>query len=136
VRVGRRVEAIGEVTATSEGTVCVAGTAAEGTYTSMGTLTRDAWWFQCGFGSSDTSLTSGSIYDWDVAVGDATNKRLVSTEPLGRTIITGAAEQVTHINSMENASMFGATGQTVYIRGQCSAAVDTDTTCIVYALGG
>jgi hypothetical protein len=136
VRVGRRVEALGEVTATSEGTVVVAGGAAEGTYTSMGTLTRDAWWFQCGFGSSDSSLTAGQIYDWDVAVGDATNKRLVSTEPLGRTIITGAAEQVSHVNSMENASLDGKAGQTVYIRGQCSGTVDTDTTCIVYALGG
>lgn len=136
VRCGRYVEALGEVTATSEGTVVTAGQAAEGTYTSMGTLTRDSWWYQMGFGSSDSSLTSGNIYDWDVAVGDASNKRLVSTEPLGRTIITGAAEQVTHINSMENASMLGKAGQTVYIRGQCSGTPDTDTTCVVYALGG
>jgi hypothetical protein len=136
VRVGRRVEAIGEVTATSEGTVCVPGTAADGTYTSMGTLTRDAWWFQMGFGTSDASLASGGIYDWDLAIGDASNKRLASTEPIARTIIHTSAEQVSHINSMENASMFGAAGKTVYIRGQGSGVADTDITTIAYALGG
>jgi hypothetical protein len=135
IRVGRRVEAIGEVTATSEGTVVVAGGAAEGTYTSMGTLTRDAWWYQIGVGSSDSSLSAG-ICDWDLAVGDATNKRLPSCQPCCRTMVTGTGEEMSQVNNMENFSIDGKAGQTVYIRGQHSGTPDTDVTCIAYAVGG
>jgi hypothetical protein len=132
-RVGRRVETIGAVTATSEGTVVVAGGAAEGTYTSVGTLARDAWFFQMGICSSDTSLTA-NICDWDMAIGDATNKRTVC-EPICRMSTVGTAEQFSFIND-QNAFCEAKAGQNVYIRGQNGGTPDTDVTCIAYAVGG
>lgn len=134
IRFGRRVESIGVVTATSEGTVVVAGGASEGTWTSVGTLARDAWWFQLGVGTSDSSLLAGN-YDWDVAIGDASNKRILP-QPQGRSLVTGTLEQLSLLNNYHGCCCDALAGQTVYVRGQHSGTPDTDVTCAVYALGG
>jgi hypothetical protein len=134
VRVGRRCEAVGAVTATSEGTVVVAGGASEGTWTSVGTLARDAWWFQLGVCASDTSLSAGTCF-WDMAVGDATNKRIIS-QPICRTMVTGTGEEFSMLNQMYGCCLDAKAGQTVYVRGQHSGTPDTDVTCIAYAVGG
>lgn len=133
-KVGKRVETIGAVTGTSEGTVVSAGGASEGSWTSLGTLARDAYYFQMGIGSSDASLTAGSC-DWDLAVGDATNKRIVA-EPLMRSIVTGTGEQLSMQNRYHDGFCRAFAGETVYARGRHSGTPDSDVTICAYALGG
>lgn len=134
VRVGRHCDAIGEVTATSEGTVVAAGGAAEGTWTSVGTLARDAWWFQLGICSSDISLTAGYC-DWDIAIGDATDKRVLP-DKICTSLVSGTAEQFSYANREQGCYLDAKAGQTVYVRGRHSGTPDSDVTCIVYAVGG
>lgn len=134
VRVGRRVEAVGTVTGTSEGTVVAAGGASEGSWTSLGTISRGAWFFQLGVGSSDASLTAGTC-DWDLAAGDATNKRIIG-QPLATSMVTGTAEQFSLQNRYVDGYMRVDAGETIYARGRHSGTPDTDVTVIAYALGG
>lgn len=134
VRCGRYVEAIGVVAATSEGTVVVPGGASEGTWTSLGTLSRDAWWYQLGVFSSDASLTAGTC-EYDLSIGDATNKHVLP-EPIVAASVTGTGEQFSFTNDYAGPMVAGVAGQTVYARGQHSGTPDTDITCIAYALGG
>lgn len=135
-RVGKYVLTIGAVTGTSEGTVVTCGTTSEGSWTSIGSLSRDAWWYQLGIGTSDASLAAG-ILNWDLSVGDATNKAIVGGEPFATSVVVGTTEQFSVRNEQfAGGSEKGVNGQNVYVRGQHSGTADSDMTVIVYAVGG
>lgn len=77
VPVAQIAETIGGDTANSGGVVVVAGTApTEGTWTSLGTTTRTAWWWQLGI-QFDNAAHPGAGYLIDLAYGDASNKTLI-----------------------------------------------------------
>ena len=61
LRVGSRVDTFGAVTGTTTGTAFTPGTSVMGALSSsFGTMTRDAWWWQCGFAYDDNNVASGS----------------------------------------------------------------------------
>jgi len=134
VQSGYAVQTLGAVTASTEGTAFTPGTNAMGSYSaSLGTLTRNAWYWQLGHVISDATQTA-QIVGVDVAAGDASNK-----------IICGQAFWHTEPSTTETAGKcafpFGGlpyrnapAGSNVYVRSWANTTPDTGNTAIVYAV--
>jgi hypothetical protein len=132
LRYGTRVQTIGATTASTTGVAVTPGTGAYGSYSaSLGTLDRDAWWWQLGIGSADTTMTANG-YLFDVAV-NATNKlfcmedvpySVSSTIEIASMASQGPSPPIRDVQS----------GEDVYVRAAAVAAPDTSMTAIVYAL--
>lgn len=131
---GSKVQTLGAVTATTSGAAVTPGTGALGAYSaSLGTLSSDAWWWQVGVGSNDTTIST-NYYLFDVAV-NATNKLICAQGvPYGA---LSTAEQVFK-GSVGNELPVRPVllGEDVYVRGTAAAAPDGTMTAIAYALGG
>jgi hypothetical protein len=135
LRCGSLVQTLNAATASTGGTnAFTPGSSAKGSYSaSLGTLTRDSWFWQLGVGTTDTSMTAAG-YLCDVAA-NATNK-IMCLENVMYTVI-GTIEQASK-------SAFGtnnpyqdiSAGQDVYARAACSGTPDSNMFPIVYALGG
>src|SRR3990167_2326754 len=132
LKVGTKVETLGATIGTTTGVAVTPGTANKGSYSAtLGTLTRDSFWFQLGIGSADTSMTARG-YLFDVAV-HVTNKILVMQDVFYT--VTGTIEQA-------SCGMFGAVapcrfvaaGQDVYVRGVGDGGADSSMTAVVYAM--
>lgn len=132
VKVGTQVQTIGAVTASTDGVALTPGTATWGSYSaSMGTLTRDAWWWQIGVGSADTTMT-GNRYDFDIA-HDATSKY---------TCASCITYGVPTVNEQSWKTAYGdilpilvaPAGTDVYVRSAADGAPDTGFTAVVYAV--
>lgn len=134
LRVGNKVQTIGATVATTTGVAVTPGTNAMGAYSAtMGTTSFDAWWWQLGIGSADTTMTANN-YLFDLAA-NATNKVL---------LLEGMPYIVVGANEQASKSAFGislpirnlAAGQDIYVRAAAGAAPDTSMTAVAYALGG
>lgn len=124
------VRAIGEATATSEGTVVTPGTTSEGAWTNIGSPGKPSWWWQIGLSTSATTVNSSAIHA-DMSLGDATNKRIIILNEQSTSTTT---EQTTRfLKPFHEYCGYGQTTDNVYIRLQTSGTADTDTTAIVYA---
>lgn len=134
VKYGAYVEAFGADTANSRGSTITPGTSALGSYTaSLGSLTRDLWWFQGGLCVTDTTMTESAMW-LDIATGDATNKVVV-------------AHHIRHnVSAGEHGGKdpFGIglpiaqnqAGVNMYARAACSGTPDSTVTVVAYGLGG
>lgn len=135
MKCGSKVQALGVDTGTSLGTSVTPGSnGARGSYTaSLGTLNFDAWWWQAGMSTTDTTTTLSNSYWIDVAV-NATNKILCL---LDITAIFDSGENCAkaalggHIPTRKISS-----GQDVYIRMACNGTPDAGISAGAYALGG
>lgn len=77
MRVGTFVQSFGVDTANSAGTSITPGGASEGAYVQLGSaLDKEIFYWEFGWGSSSTSFAA-TVGEFDVAVGDASNKRRV-----------------------------------------------------------
>jgi hypothetical protein len=134
-RVGTKVQTLGATTATTTGVAVTPSTqSSTRTYSgTLGNLSMDAWWWQLGIGSNDTSMTAGG-YFFDIAANN-TNKILCAQ---------GIEYNVTGTIEQASKSAMGflcpikeiSSGQAVYVRGVNGAgAPDSSMTAIVYALG-
>jgi hypothetical protein len=132
-KVGTYVTAYGVVAASSQGTAVTSGTTSEGAWTSLGTISRRAWWWQLGMGISDASITANGIYHADLSVGDASNKRIViADQPY---TIPASTEQIATPGCTENCGYEVNSGN-VYGRLQCSGTADSGLSMVAYGLGG
>ena len=134
MRVGSYVTAIGAVTGTSRGTTVTPGTSgAEGTYVSLGTPSVPHWWWQCGMGISDGSMSVGVQFA-DIAAGDGTNKiLLLENIPFA----TNAAEVVAGVLTMAGCSKELAASIEIWGRLSNSLATnDGGYSLAAYGLGG
>jgi len=130
LRVGSRVETLGVVSASSCGTAVTAGQASVGAWTSIGTLTNVAWWFQAGMGVNDSTMTS-QCYVLDIAVGSSGEKPLI----VGQLWITNSVE--TNSSALYwPAEHEVPAGAQIYARLWCSGVPDSNLSVAVYALGG
>ncbi len=132
VRVGHKVQTITATTASTSGVAVTPGTDAYGSYSaSMGTLTNDAWWWQVGIGSNDSTMTANS-YRFDIAY-DATAKY-----PCARGIsywVTSTVEASAKDAMGEHPPIAHApAGTDVYVRGAGIGAPDGTMTACVYAV--
>lgn len=128
---GYYVETLGADPASSRGTTFTLGTTSDGTYASVGTLTKSAWWFQIGYGVNDATINVGVIH-LDVAADSAGNKVLIRDYPVTCT----STEQINQPALRAQCTGLVAGGSQIYTRGQSSNTADTTTTRAVYALGG
>jgi hypothetical protein len=131
-RVGSYAETIGYTSGTT-GKAITPGTTSEGSWTSIGTTAKDLWWWQLGFQVNDADNAWNDVaIHLDLAVGDATNKDIIikdfpimleSSEGFVNSPFTGGMER------------FVPAGSTLYMRAQCSGALDAYT-CLIYGIGG
>lgn len=134
VRVGTRVQTIGAVTGSTSGFGITPGTGALSSYTSTGsTLSNDAWWFQIGVGSADTSMTANS-YWFDIGADTTSVRTLLAGCRYG---VVGTAERAWK----DAFGMYGQptravqSGATIMVRAAAVAAPDSTMTVVGYALG-
>lgn len=134
VKYGTKVQALGADTATSLGASVTPGTSARGSYSSsLGTLNFDAWWWQCGWSTTDTTLVFGTCYFIDVAA-NATNKILCLQDV---TLLGDSGENVYKMALGGHVPIRKiSAGQDVYIRMACTGTPDAGISGAAYALGG
>ena len=125
---GRSVQALGITSGSSAGTSITSGTTSDGSWTSLGTLTDDAHYFECGFGISNSAMAALG-YHLDVGCGVSTGDVVVIQDCCASTT---AAEQVTKFSRGRFADI--AEGLNVYGRMQCSGTADTGLSMAAYAV--
>jgi len=130
---GSYVQTLGVTVGSTTGFTLSPGTSAWGSYTaSLGTLSRDAWWWQAGLGFNDTTITS-NCYMYEVACGNAVTKNTCLTNA----IVTNTTEQMGQSwCGLGLPIRFIRGGTSVFVRASGNGAIDTTPTCVVYALGG
>jgi hypothetical protein len=134
VRVGTRVQTIGAVTGSTSGFSITPGTAALSAYTaSMGTLNNDAWWWQLGVGSNDTSMLTNS-YWFDLGADTSSTRLLLSGMRYG---VVGSVERAYKdaFGIYAPPTTAVQSGSAIVARAAGMFAPDTSMTVIAYALG-
>lgn len=132
--VGYWSETIGTIT-NSAGTTVTPGNAAEGTWTSLGTTTKDLWHWQIGLQLSNGTITA-QYTTFDLAYGDATNKEIILEDvTIG---FYGTAEikaSTLRGRSMVNNRRPVPAGSTIYARARCSTAPTATYNCTAIGIG-
>ena len=132
VRAGSFVRAYGSALASSQGTSVTPGGAAEGTYVELGTFAEPIWYLETGVGI-DNATIGLNAYACDLAVGDATNKKVAVQDLL---IATNTAEELRK-DPVGGRYIMGAVGDKVYGRAQAGPlATVTGFTMAAYGVGG
>ena len=130
---GHRCEAIGAVTASSQGTASTAGTTSDGAWTSLGSSTQQNFWWQQGFQISNGTITA-LVYSAQLSAdNNATTPKIITDDLI---INTTSLEQIGYSNqSTFNRNMAPvASGTTIYTRTQASGTSVAHTT-IAYGVG-
>lgn len=130
---GTFVRTFGANTAASCGTAVTSGTAAEGTYTLLGTLADTIYEWQTGMGVNDATIATGNCYHMDLGVDTAGNG-------VQRDVVLNQRQNFTTAESASRSLMVGmfkgVSGDKVYGRLQCSTTADSSLTMIAYGVGG
>lgn len=133
VRAGSWVDAYGIDNTNHRGTTITMGTTADGTLTSLGTITRSGWWQQAAFTQADSSMTASAIHV-DIAVGASTARNKILIE--NQLYVVTAAEQISSNPNFMGSYNNAAAGEILYGRAQSGAASDTLPGIACYMLGG
>lgn len=135
LKVGSRVVTYGATTASTTGTAVTPGASGTmGSYSaSLGTTSDDHFYWQMGILINDTTQTAVQ-YLFDLAVGDASNKRLVINKQ--QHINVGTTEQAGTIQGLGYPYKITKAGDLVYARGVCSGTADASLSAIAYAVVG
>lgn len=116
------------------GTAITVGTTAEGAYTSVGTTTRDHWWWQMGHTLIDTNIAAAGV-SFDMAAGSSItlNNRIFEDQ----FFFYDGSERIWNC-LLPLYTYYGktATGDIIYIRGQSSALAETSLSVAAWGLGG
>jgi hypothetical protein len=132
LKVGTKVQTLGASTTLTDGVTVVPGTSTMGSYSAtLGTLTNDAWWWQLGIGSND-STHGANLYMWDVA-HDATSKYLCMH---GVEYGSSTSLETTGKGAYGETPPFrhAPAGTDVYVRARCSGTPDSTFSAAVYAV--
>lgn len=136
VRCGSKVTTFGaNSSGATAGTTIAPGNATWGSYTaSLGTVADPyPWWWQAGIGFNDTTMT-GCGYLLDVAIGDASNKRLALRHNCHVVAVEQGGKPWASFGGLPILS--SASGNAVYARAAGNAGADATPTVVVYGLGG
>lgn len=133
VRAAQYSEVLGTIT-NSRGTLVTSGTSGtEGSWVSLGTTTRDLWWWQvcCGWQASSTNAANHFV---DLAVGDATNKKLIIQNSIWSTT---TAEMVQHPTADTMAYCEVPAGSEIWVRSTAAqASASLGMHALAIGLGG
>lgn len=130
---GTAIESVGLTLASSSGTAVTAGQAAEGAWTSLGTLTNAARYMGVG-ASVGNGTTNGLVYHLDLSWSpDAGVTKYLLVED--QRMITSSNESVAW-ESMNLPLAYAdiPAGATIYARAQCSGAPDAGFTMAAWAV--
>ena len=130
IRVGKFVRTFGVTSPTVAGVAITPGTTLEGAYAEIGTLADPLWYFDFGMVVDDTTITA-AVLVVDIALGDATNKRVIISNAL---VWTTAGESV--FKGSTGAWANGASSDKIYARAQSNTTLDTGYSIAVYGVGG
>lgn len=132
--VGKYSETIGTIT-NSAGQSFTPGNAADGSWTSLGSTTKDLWWWQLGYGISNATITAEYTYI-ELAYGDGSNKHTIFKVMHGGT--TGETAGLAMQTGMVWFAAYAPVpaGTTIYVRGRCNNAPDTGYHAVAIGIGG
>jgi hypothetical protein len=132
---GTYSETIGTIT-NSNGPTIVAGSTAEGAWTSIGTTAKDLWNWTLGYQLNNGTITA-SYYAVDLAYGDATNKEIILENVAFGFYGTAEIKASTLMGrSLIRKDRYVPGGSTLYVRVACSAAPIAGSTVTVIGIGG
>jgi hypothetical protein len=129
IRAGQYSETVG-VSGNGGTPITCGNTAAEGSWTSIGTTTRDCWnWTLCS--GHNVGTTTAQMYFFDLAYGDASNKHIIiENQPH---LNPGTAEATGGVRYSMNWMV--PAGGTLYVRGSASGTAET-TEVVAVGIGG
>lgn len=134
--VGQYAETIGvsETTAV-DATAITPGNAADGSWVSLGTTTRECWWWQLAYQIDNATITAEYTYI-ELAVGDGSNKdvilRVMHSGTTGETCGLALNENLVPCRAYRRVPA----GSTLYARGRCNNAPDTGYQAAAIGIGG
>lgn len=123
---GHKCEAIGAVTASSQGTAVTAGTTSDGTWTSLGSSTQANFWWQQGFQISNATITA-MVYSAQLSAdNNATTPKIITDDLI---INTTSLEQMGYSNpaTFNRCLCPVLSGTAIYARTQCSGTAVAHT---------
>lgn len=128
-------ETIGSISS-SNGTSITPGNAAEGSWVSLGTTTKDLWDWQIGVQVDNTTITA-QYTSVDLAYGDATNKEIILEDVAYGFYGTAEIKAATlRGRSMIRRTRYVPGGSTIYARARCSTAPATGYNITAIGIGG
>lgn len=129
---GSYAETVGTISG-SQGVSFTPGNATDGTWASLGTTSKDLWWWNVAYQVSNGTITNENCYI-DIGWGDGSNKHVIATKlHSGGTTETCGEASSPHI--LEGYALVPA-GNTMYIRGRCSNAPDSGYNGVAVGIGG
>lgn len=108
----------------SSGTSVTPGNAADGAWASLGTTTRDLWWWQLAYQIDNGTITAEYTY-LELAYGDASNKNSILRRMHGGNTSEGIGTPLNENLLSCCAYCPVPAGSTMYVRGRCNNAPDT-----------
>lgn len=135
VPVGAYSETIGTITNSNGVSFTPGNSAAEGTWVSLGTTSKDLWWWQLGVQCDNGTITALN-YHVDLAFGDSTNKHMIIEDcPIH---FPGTNEQKTggHLIRMPEFYCPVPSGAELWVRGSCSGTAVSGWNAVAIGIGG
>jgi hypothetical protein len=135
VPVGQWSETIGTISG-SGGTAVAPGNAAEGSWVSLGTTTKDMWRWQMGIQLSNGTITA-QYATYDLAYGDATNKEfIIEDQHIGFYGTSEIKASILRGRQIIEGFRYVPAGSTIYARGRCSTTPGTTYNVTAIGIGG
>jgi hypothetical protein len=132
--VGSYAETIGTIT-NSNGVSFTPGNAADGSWASLGTTTKNLWWWQIGYQIDNGTITAEYTYI-ELAYGDGSNKVIIC-EKMHQGTTSEQSGTVLNTNILAHEAYCPVpAGSTMYIRGRCLNAPDTGYNAVAIGIGG
>jgi hypothetical protein len=116
------------------GTTVTAGTVSDGAWTSLGTTTRDHFWWQHGFMSTDTAIAAAQTYHCDVAIGTSTSALRVAIKDGYWVMNTSEASGGPGAAGLRPCVTTTKAGEIVYGRAQAATTPDTGLSMAAYGV--
>ena len=132
LKFGTRVEALGIVQASSEGTPLTPGGVSEGDWLDLGAPSDSAWWAQCCLSTADSS-TSGEVILLDLAYGDETNKKVIIDSHMFH---CATFERFSSVGLAPCLGAFITPNHHIYMRAQYQGTDNSGLTVSAHLLGG
>lgn len=130
VRCGQTIKAYGSTPASSSGTAVTPANGSEGAYAALGTIgaSERPWAWVMGVGINNATITANSPF-YDLAIGDASNKRSVITDlPVATTTVESLTYYCPYVTDD------AAPGEIIYARAWSVGAPVTGHSAIAYGV--